>query len=117
MKKSRFDFWLRPKSKSDESTPSIGRSFGTRLDSPTRLASVGSQSTAATISSVTPTGVLPGQRIIAGTRIPPSKPHENVPRHGPFDPPQDLASIAALSLDQITIVLSVTPALSSAASI
>ena len=97
--------------------PSIGRSVGTRLLSPTSDASVGIQSTALKISSVTaPAGTLPGQRTIAGVRMPPSKPEPKWPRHGPFEPPMDAARPAGLSLFQTTIVLSAMPASSIASS-
>src|SRR5215471_5617766 len=56
--------------KAEASTPSIGRSLGTRFDAPAIPASVGSQSTAASISFVTtPAGTLAGQRMMAGTRM------------------------------------------------
>ena len=45
------------------------------------------------ISSVTvPAFTLPGQRTIAGVRMPPSKPDPKWPRHGPFEPPIDVRS-------------------------
>ena len=106
---------LCPSRNAEASTPSIGRSVGTRCFSPTSDASVGSQSTAEKISSVTvPASTWPGQRTIAGVRMPPSKPEPKCPRHGPFEPPIDVARPAGLSLLQTTMVLSAMPAWSMA---
>src|SRR6476620_5874277 len=97
--------------KAEALTPSIGRSLGTRFDAPTMPASVGSQSTAASICSVTtPAGTLPGQRTMAGTRILPSNGEsKKVPRHGPFEPPEAMAPPSnpspPLSLLRITMVV------------
>jgi hypothetical protein len=100
--------------KGEASTPSIGRSFGTRFDAPTIPATVGSQSTAASICSVTtPTGTLPGQRIMTGTRMLPSNGVlKKSPRQGPFEPGPvcGIAPPPALSLLRMKIVLSSTPA-------
>src|SRR5258708_39197064 len=86
--------------KAEASTPSIGRSLGTRFDAPTIPASVGSQSTAASISFVTtPAGTLPGQRIMAGTRLlPPHRVVKKTPRPGPFILPPRLGAGPPLPL-------------------
>src|SRR5882762_5951666 len=56
--------------KAEASPPSIGRSLGTNFDAPTIPASVGSRSTAASISFVTtPAGTAPGHRIMAGALL------------------------------------------------
>ena len=71
---------------------------GTRWLSPISDASVGSQSTAVTISSVTaPVGTWPGQRTIPGARMR-AEPGPNWPRHGPLERPIDCARPAGLSL-------------------
>src|SRR5260370_16947634 len=74
--------------KAEASTPSIGRSLGTSFDAPTIPASVGSQSTAASISFVTtPAGALPRQRIMPGPRILPSNGgFRKYPRQDPLQP-------------------------------
>jgi len=60
---------------------------------------------------------LPGQRTIAGARMPPSKPDPNWPRQGPFEPPIEIARRAWLSLVHTTIVPSAMPAWSIASRI
>lgn len=81
-------FSLSPSMKAEASTPSIGRSLGTRFDVPVIPANVGSQSPAASVSWVTmPAGTLPGQRIIAGTRwLPSNGVFGKSPRQGPLEP-------------------------------
>jgi hypothetical protein len=100
--------------KADAPTPSMGRSFGTKVDAPTIPASVGSQSTAASIWSVTtPPGTFPGQRIMAGTRMLPSNGVlKKSPRQGPFEPGPVCGIVPplALSLLKMKIVLSSMPA-------
>ena len=63
-----------------------------------------------------PAFTLPGQRTIAGARMPPSKPDPKWPRHGPFEPPIDVDRPAGLSLLQTTMVFSAIPAWSMASS-
>src|SRR5258708_14914724 len=98
----------------EASTPSIGRSLGTSFDAPTIAASVGSQSTAASISFVTtPAGTLPGQRVMPGTRILPSNGVvKKSPLQGPFEtgPACGVAPPPALSLLSLNVDVSVTPA-------
>src|SRR4029450_4480225 len=73
-------------------------------------ASVGNKSTPCTISSLTrPAGILPGQRIMNGTRMPPSHAVKYCPRHGPAQPSQGRTNSGPLSLAKITIVLSRIP--------
>src|SRR5208282_1864449 len=93
---------------------SIGRSLGTNFAAPANPASVGNQSTAASISFVTtPAGTVPGHRTMAGALILPSKGvFRKSPRQGPFDPGPTCGTAPplALSLERTTMVLSSTPA-------
>jgi hypothetical protein len=102
---------LFPSRNAELSTPSMGRSSGTRLCSPANAASVGIKSTALSISSLTaPAFTTPGQSTIAGARMPPSKPDPKWPRQGPFEPPMDVDRPAGLSLLHTTIVFFAMPA-------
>src|SRR5258708_32883527 len=99
--------------KAEASTPSIGRSLGTSFDAPTIPASVGSQSTAASISFVTtPAGTLPGQRIMPGTRILPS---DGVVRESPRQGPVERGPTCGVAAPPALLLLGVTSGFASTA--
>src|SRR5262245_33848797 len=108
MMPSRLDLSVLPRQKRKWFTPSIGRSSGTVA--PTKLASVGNRLTPWTISSLSrAAGILPGQRIMNGARMPPSHAVKYWPRHGPAQPSHGLTNSGPLSLVKIPIVSSRIP--------
>src|SRR4029453_15807742 len=92
-------------------------SFATMSGSPPTAANVGSMSVCENISLDTVPGLMtPGQRIAQGTRHPPSKLVSFSPRNGVVPPSGQLITSAPLSVEYITIVLSVIPRSSSLSS-